>query len=167
MKILSYIITISAMMILLTTSAFTFYEKGEKIDDSNFQISKIVVKMPEYHPSKTNLDKNKKNPKLGPAILNSQDLQNAFLEVAKEDKLPFEVTNQDSNNLPYLTITVANASRIGVFIDVYDQNGKWLYTYQSGNGNTNSDTIANYKMLFHKFFRAFNMELEKNKKGKK
>ena len=98
---------------------------------------------------------------MGPQLLTAEDLQNIALEVAKTDKLPFVVEVAPAEADAYATVTVANDSRIAMFVDVYNmKDHKWLYTYQIVSGGTTMDTPENYKMMFHKFFRSLNLQME-------
>lgn len=158
-------------------------------------IRKLAITTPYYSPSALTLELNEKKRPNAPQILTKEMLAQAALNVAKEDNVPFEVISNDAiaaqlfPNDPtidqvsttykkaykqqiknyadaYVVFTFSNDSYVSMTADIYDaKDNHWIYSYRIVNGKADNDTLENYNMFMHKFYRTLGLEAEKQTKA--
>lgn len=94
------------------------------------------------------------------AILNSTGVDITSLNKADAKKLYKDNIGKYAN--AYVMFTFSNDSFVSMTADIYDaKTNKWILSYRISVGGTENDTIQNYNMFMHKFYRMLTSENKK------
>ena len=192
-----FIFSLLAVMLCSIATAFAAKEKATIIDE-NYNLSSIktmAIYTPYYQSSSLSVMLNEKQRPNAPKLVTKDMLVQSAIDVALEDKMPFnlisdtEINNDISNAIgadittlnrfeakkaynsnikafadAYVVFTFSNDSVVSMTAEIYDSSSnKLVYSYQISNGGLENDTINNYNMFMHKFFRSLTLQ-NQNKK---
>ena len=94
------------------------------------------------------------------AILNSTGADIATLDKAEAKKLYKDNIGKYAD--AYVMFTFSNDSVVSMTADIYDaKTNKWILSYRISVRGMENDTIDNYNMFMHKFYRMLELESEK------
>lgn len=94
------------------------------------------------------------------AILNSTGVDITSLNKADAKKLYKDNIGKYAD--AYVMFTFSNDSFVSMTADIYDaKTNKWILSYRISVGGTENDTIQNYNMFMHKFYRMLTSENKK------
>lgn len=94
------------------------------------------------------------------AILNSTGIDITSLNKADAKKLYKDNIGKYAD--AYVMFTFSNDSFVSMTADIYDaKTNKWILSYRISVGGTENDTIQNYNMFMHKFYRMLTSENKK------
>lgn len=158
-------------------------------------IHKLAITSPYYTPSALSIELNEKKRPNAPQIVTKAMLIQSALDVAQADNVAYTVLSdrtiapqlfpnnpsidqasaeyknvykQQIKNYAdaYVVFTFSNDSYVSMTADIYDaKDNHWIYSYRIVNGKADNDTIENYNMFMHKFYRTLNIEMEKQSKA--
>ncbi len=99
--------------------------------------------------------------------INSSILNDTGTDITKLDRATAKKLYKDNiKNYAdaYVVFTFSNDSVVVMTADIYDaKTNAYLYSYRINSGGQSDDTLANYNMFMHKFFRTLEIQTEAKK----
>lgn len=94
------------------------------------------------------------------AILNSTGTDITTLDKVNAKKLYKDNIKNYAD--AYVVFTFSNDSFVSMTADIYNaKDNSWILSYRIVNGKAENDTIENYNMFMHKFYRMLTLTNEK------